>query len=103
MQHNLRRYAIIFAALPLVNLTLAAVLYTQNVALAPIVAITTVSCIFSWQLYFAARSGEIGTRTSPLRVRTRPIAYWSTFMVLVLFYIIFTGLMAGLVYWRING
>ena len=103
MQHNLRRYAFIFAALPLVNLTLAALLYAYSVSLAPIIAITMVSCIFPLQLYFAARSGEFGTRTGPLKWRTRPVAYWSTFILLILFYLMFTGLMAGLVYWRVRG
>ncbi len=103
MQHNLRRYALIFAALPLVNLTLAALLYIHGVSLAPIIAITIVSCIFPVQLYFAARSGEFGTRAGPLKWRTRPGAYWSTFILLVLFYLTFTGVMAGLVYWRVRG
>lgn len=102
MRHKLQRYALIFAALPLVNLTLAALLYTHGVSLAPLITITIVSCIFPLQLYFAARSGEFGTRIGPLKWRTRPVAYWSTFILLILFYLMFTGLMAGLVYWRVR-
>ena len=102
MPHDLRRYALIFAALPLVNIALAAVLYTQGVSLAPVVAVTVVSCIFPLQLSSAARSAQFGTRTGPLRWRTRPRAFWSTFILLILFYLLFTGLMAGLVYWRVR-
>jgi hypothetical protein len=102
MEH-IRRYAPLFAALPLINLILAAVLYTLSVSLAPIITLTIVSCIFPFQLYVAARSGVFGTRTGPLRWRTRPAAYWSTFILLILFYLMFTGLMAGLVCWRVRG
>jgi hypothetical protein len=100
MRHKLRRYALIFAALPLVNLALAFVLYAHNVPLAPVVVLTSVSCIFPLQLYFAVRSGEFATRTGPLKWRTRPAAYWAIFIVLLLFYLMFTALMAGMLYWR---
>ena len=103
MQHYLRQYALIFAALPLVNLTLAVLLYTHSVFLGPIIAITVVSCIFPLQLYFAARTGEFGTRISQIRWRTRPVAYWSTFFLLILFYLMFTGLMVCLLYWPVEG
>ena len=99
----LRRYAPIFLALPLVNCSLAATLYKLGGPLAPVVALTVVSCIFPCQLYFAARSGEFGTRAGPLRRGTRATAYWATFAVLALLYVCMTGLMLGLVYWRMKG
>jgi hypothetical protein len=102
MRNSLHRYAFIFAFLPLINITLAALLYTNGGPLAPVIGITVISCIFPFQLLLAAKNSEFGTRTGPLKSNTNPRAYWVTVIVLSFFYLALTGLMVGLLYWQMS-